>query len=222
MPKETFFNLPPEKRATICQEAIVEFAAHSFNQASVNRIVARAGIAKGSFYQYFADKKDLFLYLMQLAGEKKLEYMAPVMQQTDQHDFFSLLRELYVAGIRFARKHPEFAEISKRFMESKGTPLYEEVITTNMPTAYEFFESLLQQAIDRGDVRADIDVKMFAYLIASLNTLVLEYYSERVAQDYDEKMLTTVDKFIDFLRNGIGAHQATMPPSQARESFAAA
>lgn len=204
MPKETFFNLPEEKRIAIFQEAIAEFAAHPFNQASINRIVARSGIAKGSFYQYFADKKDLFLYLMQLAGEKKLEYLAPIMQNTDRQDFFSLLRALYVAGIRFAREHPEFAEISKRFIESKGTPLYEEVIASNMPTAYEFFETLLQQAIKRGEVRADVNVEMFAYLIASLNTLVLEYYSEHVAQDYDESMMATVDQFIDFLRRGIG------------------
>jgi AcrR family transcriptional regulator len=205
MPKETFFNLPEAKRRAICQEAIAEFAAHPFNQASINRIVARSDIAKGSFYQYFADKKDLFLYLMQLAGEKKLEYLAPVLQNSEQQDFFSLLRALYVAGIRFAKEHPDFAEISKRFMESKGTPLYEEIIAGNMPTASKFFETLLQRALARGEVRSDIDVEMFAYLIASLNTLVLEYYSEHVAQDYDESMMATVDQFIDFLRRGIGA-----------------
>jgi hypothetical protein len=88
-------------------------------------------------------------------------------------------------------------------MESKGTPLYEEVIEANMPTALEFFETLLQNAITRGEVRADIDVKMFAYLIASMNTLILEYYTEHVASDYDEKMLASVDQFIDFLQNGI-------------------
>ena len=66
MPKETFFNLPEDKRTLICQVAIDEFAAHSFDRVSINRIVARSGIAKGSFYQYFENKHDLFLYLLQL------------------------------------------------------------------------------------------------------------------------------------------------------------
>jgi len=211
MPKETFFNLPEQKRTTICQVAIAEFAAYPFEQASINRIVAAAGIAKGSFYQYFANKKDLFFYLIQLAGEKKFEYLAPVLQNAGAYGFFSLMRELYVAGIRFARENPEFAEMSKKLMESKGMPIYEEIMASNMPSAYDFFETLLEKAVARGEVRADVDIKLFAYLIASLNTLVLEYYTEQVSSEYDEKMLTTVDPFIDFLSRGIGASPIAAP-----------
>jgi hypothetical protein len=73
-----------------------------------------------------------------------------------------------------------------------------------MSSAYEFFETLLENAVARGDVRADIDIKMFAYMIASMNTLIIEYYTEYIAQDYDENMFETIDKFLDFLKNGIG------------------
>lgn len=210
MPKETFFNLPADKRALICHVALEEFAAYSFEQASINRIVSKAGIAKGSFYQYFENKKDLFLYLMQLAGEAKLKYLAPVIRDSEQHDFFTLLREMYLSGIQFGVDHPRYAEISKRLMESKGTPIYEEVMSKNMPAAYEFFENLLRRALERGEIRDDIDVRMFAYIIVSINTLMLEYYTEYVAQEYDDQLLATVDQFIDFLKRGLGtqAHDA--------------
>ena len=46
MPKDTFFNLPEDKRTLICHVAIDEFAAHPFDQASINRIVARHGIGE--------------------------------------------------------------------------------------------------------------------------------------------------------------------------------
>ena len=72
MPKDTFFNLPGDKRTLICDVAIDEFADHPFDQASVNRIVAKSGIAKGSFYQYFEDKEDLFLYIIQRIAEEKI------------------------------------------------------------------------------------------------------------------------------------------------------
>ena len=61
MPYETFFNLPEEKRQTIFDILLEEFAENDYNSVSISRIVNRAGIAKGSFYQYFEDKKDLFL-----------------------------------------------------------------------------------------------------------------------------------------------------------------
>ncbi len=204
MPKDTFFNLPEEKRALIRQVAIEEFAGHPFEKASINRIVARAGIAKGSFYQYFENKQDLYLYLLKEIGDEKLDYLAPVMRNADQHDFFTLLRELYLGGIRFAKERPEYAEIGKKLLASKGTPIYEKVVQHNMPAAYKLFETFLERAIRRGEVRADIDVKMLAFLIASMSTLVTEYYIEHVARDFDETMLATVEQFIDFLRHGIG------------------
>jgi AcrR family transcriptional regulator len=53
MPNQTFFNLAEEKREQITQVAIDEFANNDYGGGSISRIVARAGIAKGSFYQYF-------------------------------------------------------------------------------------------------------------------------------------------------------------------------
>jgi len=208
MPTETFFNLPAEKRDTICQAAIAEFAAHSFEQASINRIVANAGIAKGSFYQYFANKEDIFLYLLQLSGQAKLAYLEPVLRNAGEYDFFILLRDLYVSGIQFAEKHPEYAEIGKRLMKSKGTSIYAAVMNASMPTADEFFAMLLENAIRKKEVRADIDVAMFAHLIAAMNALVIEYYFEHGASTHDGSMLATIERFIDFLKYGLAAPAA--------------
>lgn len=214
MPKETFFNLPAEKQDLICDVAIEEFALHPYEQVSVNRIVARAGIAKGSFYQYFENKRDLYLHLLQRIGEAKLDYLAPVTRNSQQQDFFTLLRDLYAAGIQFGIENPRYMEISKKLMKSKGTPIYTEVMEANTFAASEFFETLLRTAISNGEVRLDIDVPMFAYLIASMNTLVMEYYVEHVARVYDDQLLATVDQFIDFLKNGIGASAGKAPSSQ--------
>lgn len=204
MPKDTFFNLPADKQTMICDVAINEFAEYSFVQTSINRIVAKSGIAKGSFYQYFEDKKDLFLYLVQLAAEAKAKYMSPLMHNPDQHDFFTLLREMYLSGIQFAVENPEYAAISKRLLENKGTLIYTEIMADSVPSAHEFFEMLLENAMARGELKAEIDIKMFAYMITSMNTLVIEYYTEHVAQTYDEKMIETIDKFLDFLKHGLG------------------
>jgi AcrR family transcriptional regulator len=206
MPKDTFFNLPEEKRTSICEVALDEFAKYSFTQASINRMVAKSGIAKGSFYQYFEDKRDLFLYLVRLANEEKMSYISPLIHNPEKHDFFALLREMFAAGIRFAAEHPRLAEISKKVLANKDAPIYREIMAGNLPAAYEFYETFLENAIARGEIRADIDLKMFSYLIASLNVLIVEYYMEHIAQDYDDKMFETIDKFLDFLKNGFGDH----------------
>jgi AcrR family transcriptional regulator len=204
VPKETFYNLPEDKRELICDVALAEFAEYSFDQASVNRIVAGSGIAKGSFYQYFEDKKDLFLYLVQLAAEEKAKYISPLLRNPANHDIFTLLREMYASGIRFAAEHPAYAEIGKRLMGRKDAPVYGEVMAGSLPSAYKFFETLLENAMARGEVRAGIDSRLFAFMMASLNALVVEYYFEFVSSDYGEEMFATIDKLLDFLKHGIG------------------
>ena len=219
MPKDTFFNLPEDKRALICSVAVDEFASYPFEQASINRIVADAGIAKGSFYQYFTGKKDLFLYLLKMATQEKLAYFSSVLAGADEHTLFSLIRDLYLAGIQFAGEHPKYELIGRRILENKNAPIYKEAIDENSPVSYEFFGTLLENAIERGEVRADIDVKLFAYMITAMNTLIVEYWTEYVAQDFQDGMMETIDQFLDFLKNGIGAPKVVEPGVLAASTF---
>lgn len=65
MPTETFFRLAEEKRERITAAAWEEFTHVRFMDASINRIIRGARIPRGSFYQYFVDKNDLFRYLLE-------------------------------------------------------------------------------------------------------------------------------------------------------------
>lgn len=69
MPTSTFMNLPAEKREKILRAAVAEFSRKNYGEASINRIIQAAEIPRGSFYQYFADKQDLFHYVLRHYGE---------------------------------------------------------------------------------------------------------------------------------------------------------
>lgn len=64
MPSETFFRLPEDKRQRLMEAAWDEFTNVRFSDASINKIIRAAGIPRGSFYQYFTDKDDLFSFLV--------------------------------------------------------------------------------------------------------------------------------------------------------------
>ena len=65
MCSETFLRLPEEKRKRVLDAAWGEFTRVSYAEVSINQIIQRAGISRGSFYQYFKDKEALMRYLMQ-------------------------------------------------------------------------------------------------------------------------------------------------------------
>ena len=94
MPTTTFFNLPPEKREKLLRCARAEFARAPFADASVNRIIRAAGIPRGSFYQYFRDKGDLFRYLLGQLGEKLVAIMENLLDRREG-DLFAALLDLF-------------------------------------------------------------------------------------------------------------------------------
>ena len=191
----------------ICDVAIDEFAEYSYEQASINRIVANAGIAKGSFYQYFDDKEDLFLYIMSIIAEEKIESLSPIIHNPEENDLFCVIREMFLSGVRFAKEHPRYAAIGNRLLADKQAPIYRELQSESRPASLALFEPLLKKAIERGEVRDDIDINMLNYIISSMNVSIVEYFSDKDPEALYDTVVDSVDGFVDILRKGIGAQR---------------
>lgn len=73
MPMQTFFNLQKDKQKKILDASKKEFSEYSFYDASINRIIKDAGISRGSFYQYFENKEDLFVYILESSKNMIIE-----------------------------------------------------------------------------------------------------------------------------------------------------
>jgi len=203
VPKETFFNLPTEKRERIIAVAMQEFKNFEFSQASISRIVKEAGIAKGSFYQYFSGKKDLFSHIIDLAAEKKLDYLKDVQIGSENRDFFELLREVYVAGLKFSRDYPELGEISDNLMKSKDEKFKEEILGTSMQKSDAFLTALLQRGAEQGELKRGLDFGFIAFIMTRVSIALGEYVREK---EYSEKnMEKLLGDLIEMLRNGLRA-----------------
>ncbi|MCI6654054.1 MAG: TetR/AcrR family transcriptional regulator [Clostridium sp.] len=93
MPKETFYRLPDEKRERIMAAAEREFLENSFEAASINHIIKEAAIPRGSFYQYFEDKKDIFLYIVNTHKNEAFGFVESFIKDSDG-DVFSFMRKV--------------------------------------------------------------------------------------------------------------------------------
>lgn len=94
MPSSTFFNLPQEKRTRLLAAAREEFSRVPYDEASINRMIRAAGIPRGSFYMYFADKEDLFRHLLEDYVQHFVQLLQEVLRE-EKGDLFAAFSTLY-------------------------------------------------------------------------------------------------------------------------------
>ena len=200
MPTETFFNLPEEKKQRIIEAAIDEFSRYSFHKARVTAIADNAGIAKGSFYQYFEDKKDLYKYLMEIIAEKKLSYInKDMLMNREKYGFFQLLREVFLSGIRFAKENPRLVPIGEMLVADKD--LLSELYGEHRYLSYDFFKELLKFGRDKGEIDPDADLDFLARMLSGLTYSLVDLVMEDGKIDMDDMKI--YDKMLHFVENGI-------------------
>lgn len=167
-------------------------------------------IAKGSFYQYFNDKKDLFFYLISRINEKKIEALSSFLGDTGQYDFFTLIKKMFAAGLKFAADNPEVNLMGNWLFKNKDHPIYNEIVGIGLQNAQNVYTGLLEKAISKGEVRDDIDLDFVSHIISSMNLSTIEYYFQSPAGKeggvyrLDENIIGTTDLLIDFIKYGIG------------------
>src|SRR5208337_624250 len=116
----TFRQLPPDKQERVLTAALAEFADQGYRAASLNRVVAQAGIAKGSLYQYFPNKEGIFRHIFQHALTQVWRTLTTVKEETLGEDFFARLEKSLLAGVRFLREHPRIFSLYLKIQFDKN------------------------------------------------------------------------------------------------------
>jgi len=161
----TFRHLPPDKQERVLTAALAEFADQGYHGASLNRVVAQAGIAKGSLYQYFPNKEGMFAYIFQYALKMVRRTLTAVKDETLEENFFVRLEKSLWAGVRFLREHPRIFSLYLKIQLDKNMPLREEFLAAVRRHAAEYFASLVRRAQARGELRPGVPREATLFLL---------------------------------------------------------
>ncbi|MEW6032078.1 MAG: TetR/AcrR family transcriptional regulator [Bacillota bacterium] len=192
MPKDTFFNLPEEKRRRIIELATDEFAQHTYHRASLSRIVERAGIAKGSMYQYFEDKFDLYSYLLELGGQAKLAAVNEAVARLGPGaDLQERLLAATEASLALAETNPQLYALGMNLLRETDKGLVARVLERLQPLSDNIFAEWLQDSMARGLVDPSVSPATAFYMFSAVTL--------RVGQDIADGRLT-VDQAVLMLQ----------------------
>lgn len=180
MPTKTYHNLPEKKRQKIEEAAIAEFAANPLQSASINSIVSKAGIAKGSFYQYFDNIEDLHGHILTIVRKKKLEVVNSLPLDSTNLDTFRYLKRVLQAAVEFQIRYPDLASI-ERFQRLSANHLSSvDPETGERMSGDGRFHAFLTQGILHDDIATWVDVDMAAFMLEIIESGIAPYLVERI------------------------------------------
>jgi AcrR family transcriptional regulator len=196
--KRTFNNLPADKQEMILREAVREFGEHGFRQSSVNRIVTRAGIAKGSLYQYFANKEALFLYVFGRFAEL-IKRAVRDSEDAGQDDFFTRLAQVMRAGEDFVRNHPDYFRLYLKLAGDAEMPHRPKLLGMLRLFPAEYFAPFLRQGQKEGRIRSDVGLGAMIFLIEG----VIERFLQGLAGSGGPGSNVLVPELLVLLKSGL-------------------
>ena len=163
-----FLRLAQEKQKRILDAAITEFADKSYDNASMNMVVERAEISKGALFKYFQSKSGLFAYVYRMALSRVKDYLRDVRDESRDAPFFQRLEMIMRAGIAFIQGHPRLARIYYRIMFTGDSPYKKEILAELREESLKFIQSFVEQGIERGELRSDLDPRIAAFVLESV------------------------------------------------------
>ncbi len=201
MPKETFHNLLPTKQEQILRAAAEEFARQPYETASLTQIVAVLGIAKGSMYQYFANKQELYRYVVEQAYAAKKAYLDPVWQQ--KLPFFEQVVAYYKATYLFSREQPLLHQVIHQFWESRDTAVQED-IQSGLAQREADFHRMLTEAQATGSIAGDIEKEAAFFVYHSVGKQLIDDFQQVRHEDWHEH-LRFIEQVLRVLQMGLKA-----------------
>lgn len=216
MPQLTFLNLSEERQKKILEVCFKEFALNEYKVASIGNIIKELNIAKGSFYRYFENKRDLYFYLIDEAGKTRFREI-DILFADPKKDFFQLIIENFAFKIQYDLENPLPSGFLYNVMQEKNN---EEIGNIQIETKKRIL-NIIMELLNRNEtihqVRTDIPLFDMAYSILQMQWGMYDYLELKHSVDFRENIkagkavfsiskediLKDVSSFVEILKSGM-------------------
>jgi AcrR family transcriptional regulator len=202
-----------ERRQQILNHARDVFAKRGYHAAKIDDIVAAAGVARGTFYLYFEDKRGIFEEIV----DRVLARIGMTIETVDPHDPNRSVADQVRENIRrIVGILLEDRATTKIFLsDAIGVdPLFDR----KLQSFYDELATLLQSSLEDGQALGIVvegDAKLYSYLtLGALKELLYQV----VLRGWEQPVDLLVDAMFAFLRDGY--LRVDLVPSRARKAKA--
>lgn len=207
--KEAFERADPERKNLILEIGIEEFSSKGYENANINIIAKKVGISIGLMYKYFATKEDLFITCLKYGMDILEKALYDIMVSDDK---LLIKAEKLVRTIcMHSKKHSNYIKMYNEICSEKGSLERMRSIAEEIEIRRSsIYITSITSALKSGDVRSDLDPKLFALFLDNLLTSLqfaytCDYYREKfriytnidINKSDDEQVISQLLKFIE-------------------------
>jgi len=171
-----------EKRPLILQAAIEVFAEQGFASVTVAEIADRAGIGKGTVYEYFSSKDELLFAVFEWMNDKIFERICSLLDEGGSTR--ERLQRLLNLGAQITREQVEMQAVVLDFWSaSRGTKSeepYNQACLTTFRAYRRLIADVIREGQTAGELRAAVDPEAVAVmLVAAMDGLGIQIFFDR-------------------------------------------
>lgn len=181
-----------DKKAEILRCGRELFSSRGFKDTNVAEITKMAGVATGTFYNYYPSKEKLF---MEIFSEENVKLKRSILESINPDaDPVSVMKEMMFLNLRGMSSSPilkewynrdVFNKIERSFREENGIEYVDFL--------YDSFAEVIKNWQSEGKIRKDIDAEM---IMAILSALVnVDTHKEEVGLKYFPRVLEHLAEF---------------------------
>lgn len=212
MPKETFLNLGEEKQENVMRAAISKFSSLGYEKSNMGDIAKTAGVAKGSMYQYFENKKELFLYSIQWCIDLLMKKYNKFISAPDKNiNIFDYLYESSREIIVQMREEREAVIFIQEVFLGRYKNVLDESMDYIWKASDQYVLDFIRQGKKNGYIREDIDDKLLCLYVTGVSFKFKEYIMNRAKSMGQEIIDEPFDEYekeiksmIELMKNGMG------------------
>jgi AcrR family transcriptional regulator len=195
MPPRITADAKAEARLRLLEAAAARFAHEGLDGASIDAIAIDAGYAKGTIYNYFEGKTQLFLEVIAEGARRAASRYAEVEGRGTVRDQLLALAE---ADVSVVREEEAFQRVVIREALSFRPETYPAIVVHLAPYLQRV-ESALADGVRSGEVRSDRPTSQLALLfVGTLALLYVQHWgSDGAWPSLDEVPAIAVTSFFD-------------------------
>ena len=205
----TFRRLDPERQRAVLDAILDEASERGPTNMNIKQVAEKANVSVGSLYQYFSGRDRMLSFAIELSRR----YIQDAFHQYQEYLASLPLRDaLYwyiLGGIEWGQTETRFLKFYARAAYQGEPQLADSVVIPIAKIMREMVGDILAQAINRGELRADINLEEIIPIIHTLSiaigdSFMIPYLNNYYLLDKNGKTVDEIVKaLLDIILNGI-------------------